>query len=99
MVVGGAPVPAHPVDAAVRVARLALDMVDFVQGYTDPSGLVVRIRIGMSTGDVTATVMVGRGGGRKRCGHGRQGGGRKRCGHRGGGGKKHKHGRPGRGRS
>ena len=67
MVVGGAPVPAHPVDAAVRVARLALDMVDFVQGYTDPSGLVVRIRIGMSTGDVTATVMVGRGGGRKRC--------------------------------
>ncbi|GIL49893.1 hypothetical protein Vafri_6202 [Volvox africanus] len=58
MCVGGAPEPCHPRDAAIRVARMALDMIDCVRVFTaSASGRRIQIRVGMYTGDVVAAVM------------------------------------------
>ncbi len=45
VVVGGAPDPCEPRDAAQRVARLALDMIDVVRKYTHEDGRKVRAQV------------------------------------------------------
>ena len=55
MVAGG--VPIRSPDHTLKICRMALKMQGAIQDITDPSGKQVRMRIGISTGPVTAGVI------------------------------------------
>ena len=54
MCVGGCPDHCSPQDSAFRVARMALDMIQWTRGFTSSDGRKIQIRVGIYTGDVTA---------------------------------------------
>ncbi|EFJ49728.1 guanylyl and adenylyl cyclase family member [Volvox carteri f. nagariensis] len=57
MVVGGAPDPMAPHEAARRVAQMALDMVELTRTRVLSGGQVLRIRVGIHSGPVVAAVV------------------------------------------
>ena len=55
MVAGGVPVATH--DHAVKICRMALKMQEVIKEIKDPNGKPLQMRIGISTGPVTAGVI------------------------------------------
>jgi adenylate cyclase len=55
MVAGGVPIPSN--DHTLKICRMALKMQEIIRDIKSPDGQPVRMRIGISTGPVTAGVI------------------------------------------